>query len=200
MNEEVPDLDLVSKIKSQTDVDSSIEALSKRHGGLFFNMVNRFSIDSMTSTAKNDLVRNQLWCVFEAARTFDPSRNTAFSSHFANVVKFMVLKSNHSIRQCREDAKDDSTLTFLCDLHGSEPPKISNDDISKIIQNAVVGIGDKRAGKIISMRYFSGSDKVPWKNIARELNLSIQGCINIHDKCLNALRAQLPSDMVEAMK
>jgi DNA-directed RNA polymerase sigma subunit (sigma70/sigma32) len=51
---------------------------------------------------------------------------------------------------------------------------------------------DKRIKKIIDMRYGLSYNKPhSWKEIAESLNMSIQGCIDIHDKFLNKIRKDI---------
>jgi hypothetical protein len=38
------------------------------------------------------------------------------------------------------------------------------------------------------MRYKDNKKLTPWKKIAKKLDLSIQGCINIHNKHLNQIK------------
>ena len=48
---------------------------------------------------------------------------------------------------------------------------------------------DKRVEKIFKMRYLNGKKKLtPWRKIAKELDLSIQGCINIHNSTFKKLK------------
>ena len=42
------------------------------------------------------------------------------------------------------------------------------------------------------MRYDSDNNKlIPWKAISSKMNLSIQGCINIHNKFINKHKKEL---------
>ena len=47
---------------------------------------------------------------------------------------------------------------------------------------------DERVKKIFKMRYKNGTRLTPWKKIAKKLDLSIQGCINIHNKHLTEIK------------
>ena len=50
---------------------------------------------------------------------------------------------------------------------------------------------DVRVKKIIDMRYNGPHNKLtPWRIIANELEMSIQGCINIHNRFINKLKKQ----------
>ena len=58
------------------------------------------------------------------------------------------------------------------------------DRIFKLIKNSE----DPRVEKIFKMRYKNGKKLTPWKKIAKKLDLSIQGCINIHNKHLTEIK------------
>ena len=50
---------------------------------------------------------------------------------------------------------------------------------------------DERVKKIVDMRYGAGNNKLtPWRHIAEELNMSIQGCINVHNKFINKVKKE----------
>ena len=57
-------------------------------------------------------------------------------------------------------------------------------NVFKIINNSQ----DPRVQKIFKMRYQDGKKLTPWKKIAKKLDLSIQGCINIHNKHLTEIK------------
>ena len=44
--------------------------------------------------------------------------------------------------------------------------------------------------KIFKLRYLEGSKNklMPWREVGKQLNLSIQGCINIHDRFLKKIK------------
>ena len=47
------------------------------------------------------------------------------------------------------------------------------------------------------MRYITGSKNkvMPWKNIGYEMNLSIQGCINIHNSAIEHVQHELKQEI-----
>ena len=49
------------------------------------------------------------------------------------------------------------------------------------------------------MRYIIGErNKVmPWKKISEELNMSIQGCINIHNSTIDKIKTEINKDYVK---
>ena len=73
---------------------------------------------------------------------------------------------------------------FIIDLQNSE--------ILKKIYKLAEAHEDKRVKKILDMRYGSDYNKlIPWKNIAKKLRMSIQGCINIHNKFIEQTKKEL---------
>ena len=63
--------------------------------------------------------------------------------------------------------------------------------------NAIKKHPDKRVEKIFEMRYVIGvKNKVmPWKQIGDKMNLSIQGCINIHNSAVEHVRENLNEEV-----
>ena len=61
------------------------------------------------------------------------------------------------------------------------------EDIEKIF-SALDNVKDKRAKEIFKMRYYGGRKLTSWKKIAKKLDISIQGCINIHNKHLTEIK------------
>jgi DNA-directed RNA polymerase specialized sigma subunit len=73
---------------------------------------------------------------------------------------------------------------------------ISNEFLDKVM-SIIDNYKDQRISKIFKMRYIDAStNKVtPWKQIGDSLNLSIQGCINIHNKTISKIKKELSKDI-----
>jgi hypothetical protein len=50
---------------------------------------------------------------------------------------------------------------------------------------------DKRVSKIFNMRYENVNKLTPWRKISKEMDLSIQGCINIHNSALKTIAKKI---------
>jgi len=70
----------------------------------------------------------------------------------------------------------------------SDLKKIEKEELIKNIFKKIDCIKDARVKKIFTMRYKNGRKLTPWKKIAKKLDLSIQGCINIHNKHLTEIK------------
>jgi hypothetical protein len=64
-------------------------------------------------------------------------------------------------------------------------------EVFSLFINFVEQEKDPRMKKIIDIRYNSCSNKVtPWRKVANSLGMSIQGVINIHNRCLSKFKKQ----------
>ena len=157
------DLHLINKVKEEGD-SFSVKELIDRHSGIYVEMVNKYLPDDMDGIMKNDVLEDKNFCIYDAAIKFDESKNTKFP-------------------QCSVDQTFESNVS--CD---SATNKIqTKEDIERIFL-AIDLIKDNRAKKIFKMRYKNTKKLTPWKNIAKKLDLSIQGCINIHNKHLTEIK------------
>jgi len=76
-----------------------------------------------------------------------------------------------------------------------------SDSIRQDLFNKVLSIikqhPDKRVEKIFEMRYIVGTKNkvMPWKQIGDQMNLSIQGCINIHNSAVEHVQQELVEEL-----
>ena len=56
---------------------------------------------------------------------------------------------------------------------------------------------DKRVEKIFTMRYITGNKNkvMPWRSIGSKVNLSIQGCINVHNSAVKHIQEKLVGEL-----
>ena len=67
------------------------------------------------------------------------------------------------------------------------------EQILKEFNDQIKNHPDKRIQKIFSMRYSGNKKLVPWRKISKTMNLSIQGCINIHNAALKSISKNIRS-------
>jgi DNA-directed RNA polymerase specialized sigma subunit len=187
------DLILVDNIKQNNFlVDKSLEVLSERHSGLYISTVNKIT-GNCFDNLKNDLLNDKLIVLYNAARSYDKSKGSSFSTHFANETKWNCLK-NKTKKSNKEISCENETIDSLFEKNKNFYLFKNYDDNffkNKIIEELDY-IDDERAKKIIIMRYFSNDNKnLPWKKISKEVKLSIQGCINVHNKYMYILNRNI---------
>jgi RNA polymerase sigma factor (sigma-70 family) len=183
------DISLIEKIKEQRDNDS-LKELINRHSGIYIDIVNKTVSDSCEFLNKKDILSEKDYSIYSAALKYQSFRNTKFSTYLANETRWKCLnlynKNKKMIEQPLEDSIKDraSSEDFISDLQ-------KNEIIEKIIGLAKED-SDKRIKKIIDMRYCFGYNKChSWKEISQDLNMSIQGCIDIHNKFIQKIRKEI---------
>ena len=189
IEEVTSDLTLISQIQDQNDQNSLLELID-RHSGIFHSMVNYFMSHPALLLDKSYLVGEKDSTIYDSALNYDPHRNTKFSTHLANQTKWKCLNLLNKKKKNREVFIDDdsnyiepSCESFIYD--------INKEEALSVFKKCLEREKDKRVKKIIDMRYGSANNKLaPWRLIAQELNMSIQGCINIHNKFINKVKKE----------
>lgn len=180
------DLSLILKIKEQNDSASILELIN-RHSGIYIDTINKIVTSDSSFIDKDEIISAKDSSIYSAAIKFDPSKNTKFSTYLAYETKWKCLNLVKKQKNARKEPIDErvtqalDSSDFVLDIEKSEV-------LQKIKQEAKT-MPDKRIEKIIDMRYFSSySGLTSWKYIAKELNMSIQGCINIHNQFISEFR------------
>jgi hypothetical protein len=90
-------------------------------------------------------------------------------------------------------------IEFTQEYKGFDPSEESSRNESFLkIYNLINNHYDERIKIIFRERYFSninGSLK-PWKQIASKVGLSIQGCINIHNKTIKEFQEKITNEQL----
>jgi hypothetical protein len=183
------DLLLINKIKEKND-NFSLQELIDRHSGIYVTIVNKIISDSCDFVNKTDVIADKDYTIYNAALKYNPNLNTKFPTYLANETRWKCLNLYNKNKKRKEDPLEyyqnnqEVSYDFVKDLQNSE--------ILEKIYKLAESNDDKRVKKIIDMRYGSVYNKLtPWKNIAKKLRMSIQGCINIHNKFIEQTKKEL---------
>ena len=179
------DIYLIDKVKKYADQESMRELID-RHSGIYVDMVNKYLPESSEGLNKEDVLQDKDFCIYDAAIKFDDTKNAKFSTYIGNLARWKCLNIyNKNIKfpqSCISEIFDD---TVSCD---SDLKTMEKEELIKKIFNRIDSMKDDRVKKIFRMRYQDGRKLTPWKKIAKKLDLSIQGCINIHNKHLTEIK------------
>ena len=179
------DIQLIDKVKSKRD-EGSLKELIERHSGIYIDMVNKYIPESLEGVNKQDLLQDKDFCIYDAAIKFDESKNTKFGTYVGNLARWKCLNIYN-----KKTKFPQTNIGDIFDSRVSQKSEIDDIEYEEEIQkalNAVAEIEDTRVKKIFIMRYCGGKKLTPWKKIAKKLDLSIQGCINIHNKHLTEIK------------
>ena len=188
------DYTLISNIQETNDEGSLLEIID-RHSGIFHTMVNQFMSHPHCSVDKNQLVGEKDSTIYSAALNYDPTRKTKFSTHLANQTKWKCLNILNKKKKSKEISFNqtymDGTTSYIEPASDSFVREIDKEEAFSLFKKCLSREKDERVEKIIDLRYGVDNNKLtPWRKIAKELDMSIQGCINIHNRFINKVKKE----------
>jgi len=192
------DLELVENIQNNHQVEDSLNELVSRHSGIYLDMVNSYASPNNPFIDYNDLIEEKSHKIYDVAKKFNKEKGAKFSTYLGNETKWMCL--NLYNRNKKRPAFHAEFIENFPDEQTSGIDTISQ-SIKEDLLNKVLSIikkhPDKRVEKIFNMRYIIGTKNkvMPWKEIGDEMNLSIQGCINIHNSAVEELKLQFKNEI-----
>ena len=185
------DISLIEKVQKDNDADSLAE-LIERHSGIYLDMVHSVIPNNCTFLDKNDLIEDKNISIYKAIMNYDENKNTKFSTYLGNETRWKCLNLFNRGTKYKyldiNDFNDDENLSDDCMLS-----EISSKEILDKVFTLADNHYDDRVKKIFYLRYKIGDKNktMPWKNISEKLNVSIQGCINIHDRFIEEIKKEI---------
>ena len=189
MSVKIDDVQLVENIKNEKDVDDCLQELIERHTGIYLDIVNKYTQHTNTSN-KLDLIDEKDYNIYQTALKYKSDKGTKFPTFLGNETKWICLNKQNKIKKEKKVSFDD-----ICEIDLAQEDDGSKEKLEvfkKTIELAKQH-QDKRVEKIFEMRYIIGEKNkvMPWKKISKELNMSIQGCINIHNSAIEEFKLEL---------
>lgn len=198
MNQEITDITLVENLQKQTDTQQSLKILVERHSGIYLDMVNHYASPNSPFIDYHDLIKDKEYKIYNTAIKYDKSKGAKFSTYLGNETKWMCL--NIYNRNKRRPIWHSDYIENMSSVEDAEDDTVS-ESIKKDLFNKVLSViekhPDSRVEKIFKMRYIIGTKNklMSWKQIGKEMNLSIQGCINIHNSAVKTFQEELKEEV-----
>jgi hypothetical protein len=191
------DVDLTKRVRETND-DCALEELISRHSGIYVDMLKKFGFKCLTQNQVQDIMQDKDYVIYKAALEYDSSK-AKFSTHLANKAKYMCLTQKTKNKNNRISSNFEEVQFYQKDK--SKTPDEScniNDSFSRIL-NLIEKHKDKRLKVIFHQRYFCGrkGKLKPWKEVAKTISLSAQGCINLHDKAIKELNYKINNERIK---
>ena len=189
MSTKIDDIELVDNIKNEKNVNDSLKQLIDRHTGIYLDIVNKYTHNANTLN-KLDLIDEKDYNIYQTALKYKSNKGTKFPTFLGNETKWICLnKQNKAKKENKISFEDISEI----DLRSDENDKKHRLELFKKTIELSKKHEDKRVEKIFEMRYVTGEKNkvMPWKKISQELNMSIQGCINIHNSAIEKFKLEL---------
>lgn len=194
MYKDLRDGELIFNIKNDISPNECLREIVHRHSGIYLDMVNIYASDSSPFISKKDLVEDKLYHIYQAVIKYDEDKGAKFSTYLGNEAKWLCLNNYNKNRRRGEQIEDHPTLEILCGKTFDQD-SVKKDLLEKI-QHLVENHPDNRVCKIFKLRYIVGhKNKVmPWKQVSGNMDMSIQGCINIHDRAIKSIQFKLKDE------
>lgn len=175
------DKSLVKKVQLYGDSDAASELIN-RHKNLVFHTIQKFYSRNPNLNLQ-DLLDDTYSIFHQSIKTYKPYKKTKFSSWLSLQTRFWILNNNKNADKSYSlENKDIELLNNSQNNHYHDNTyQFENRDL---ILKYISKINDDRIKQIFKMRYIDvdGNKLRSWKSIGAELNLSIPGVINLHDK------------------
>lgn len=190
MNIILDDNTLVKNIKEKND-EEALKTLIDRHSALCNSLYKKYSNTMVNSGVYlQDIIDQKDYIVYKSAMSFDPCKNSKFSTWLYNQVRYQCLncmnENSHYL------TLEDSKLNYI--IEKNSPIEKEYKNINEYVLNIIDSCSDKRVQKIFKMRYLNGSNKkMPWNKIGKKLKISTQTAINIHNKTIKLLKNKIES-------
>jgi RNA polymerase sigma factor (sigma-70 family) len=187
----IQDLDLINKIKTQNDSEA-LKELESRHSGIYNEMVKKYYHHLVNfGLNPSDIVNDKLFVLYKSVISFDESKNVKFSTWLGNQTRYHCLntlnKRNDTISM---DEKDITKIIEKKQIN-NENDILNIKEKSDLIFYILNKIKDNRISKIFKLRYFNGKKLTPWNKIGKNLKISTQTAINLHDKGKKLIKNKL---------
>ena len=179
------DIQLINKVKNNGD-EESLKELINKHSGIYVDMVNKYLPESIEGISKDDVLEDKNFCIYDAAINYDENKKAKFSTYIGNLARWKCLNIyNKNTKYPKICINDNVENNSTCD---SEINFVEQQENLQRVYSVINDSDDERVKTIFNMRYNGGKKLTPWKKIAKKLDLSIQGCINIHNKHLTEIK------------
>ena len=189
------DQQLVENIKKNKKTEDCLQELIGRHTGIYLDIVNKYTQNGNT-TNKLDLIDEKDYNIYQAALKYKSDKGTKFPTFLGNETKWICLnKYNKQKKEPQLSIEDIKETEIVNSRFSAKSDNIKKEDL-EVFSEAIKfskNHKDKRVEKIFEMRYITGEKNkvMPWKKISEELNMSIQGCINIHNSAVEKFKIEL---------
>lgn len=188
------DLSLINKIKNDKDDECLLELID-RHSGIYVYIVDQYTKNKNNNISRELFMEDKDYTIYKSALDYNPERNSKFSTFLANQTKWKCLNALNSKINKHETSLE--KVSYREADNDDAFQKLSRIEAFDVFNDMLREEKDPRVKKIIDIRYNTSNTKlVPWRKAARELNMSIQGCINIHDRFINKVKNKLDQNYV----
>ena len=186
---ELSDNKLIKNIKS-FGCDESYRELCKRCENIFYRICHRYRVGlQKVGLDIQDIFDERDSIILTCAKNFKAGKKTKFSTYVGNYARYLCLTSINK-RKRLVDPESEDIKNFL---ENREQFTLHDSNESGLIENVAHyfnGILNPRFKKVLELRYYTDKP-MSWKEISKEMNISVQTAISIHNNAIKSLKNKI---------
>ena len=196
------DVKLTENLKNNVEPEASLKELVERHSGIFLDIVNNYVPNNSPTCHKQDIIDELEYYIYNAGLKYDETRGAKFSTFLGNEAKWLCLNQHHKNKKYLLASSTESEKFFenkCAEAENEEKPHLDETLLVKIFE-IIDAHPDERVRRIFKLRYVDPefNKLTPWQKIGKELKMSIQGCINIHNSAITVIRKGLKHNELDS--
>lgn len=178
---------LIKKIINK-QCSKSLQELVDRHCGMIFNIGKKYC--NSCGLDISELNDNRYWIVFNAAKSFNITKGSKFSTWLGNQVRFFCL--NYKNKNSKLVPIENKQLEFFINNFSTNDEKKNQKEIINKITDLFNQISDPNTKNAIYYRYFYNKERIlNYSEIAEILNVTPQTVLNWHNKFVRFAKKKL---------
>jgi len=168
--------------------NESLKELVNRHSGIIFNIGKKYC--SSCNLDISELNDNRYWIVFNAAKTFNNTKGSKFSTWLGNQVRFFCL--NYKNKNSKLIPIENEHLEFFINNFSKNDEKVNQKEVINTIIDLFNQISDSNTKNAIYYRYFYNKERIlNYSEIADILKVTPQTVLNWHNKFVDFAKKKL---------
>ena len=168
--------------------NESLKELVNRHSGIIFNIGKKYC--SSCNLDIGELNDNRYWIVFNAAKTFNDTKGSKFSTWLGNQVRFFCL--NYKNKNSKLIPIENEHLEFFINNFSKNDEKVNQKEVINTIVDLFNQISDPNTKNAIYYRYFYNKERIlNYSEIADILKVTPQTVLNWHNKFVDFAKKKL---------
>tara|TARA_R100000008_G_scaffold44460_1_gene25866 strand:- start:228 stop:851 length:624 start_codon:yes stop_codon:yes gene_type:complete len=197
------DTELTSNLKNDVEAEASLKELVNRHSGIFLDIVNNYVPNNSPTCHKQDIIDDLEYYIYNAGLKYDQTRGAKFSTFLGNEAKWLCLNQHHKNKKYLLAASPESQFALESNAEEEKTtehsPHVNEALLCKIFE-IIDKHPDARVRRIFKLRYVDPefNKLTPWQKVGKELKMSIQGCINIHNSAIKIIRKTLKENELDS--
>ena len=180
--ENLSDLELIKNIQSDNSTEDSLQELINRHSGIYLDIVHSYMKNCPFPDLRQDIINDKAITIYNTALKYDETRGAKFSTFLGNEARWKCLNTSNKNKINNKYVEINENK--VASEEKEEPNNNFEEEVLQTVKEELVNHPDKRIKEIFEMRYSGHRKLTPWRKISEKMNLSIQGCINIHNSAL----------------